>query len=64
MQRRSFSWIVRIRFGKEAMTDNARLGKAWERDLNGSMDGSSKSFAVVQREMGPASTVFGGGLYT
>ena len=47
------------------MADNGRWAKAdvWERELNGSMDGLPKSVAVMEREMGSASTVFGEGLF-
>ena len=64
MRRRPLGWIAWIRVGKEAMADNGHWAKteARERELNGSMHGSSKSVAVVQRELAPASTVFGAGL--
>ena len=63
MRRRPFGRIVRFRVGKEAMADNGRWAKAeaWEREVNGSIHGSSKSVAVVQRELASASTVFGAG---
>ena len=46
---------------RDAIPRAMLLAEAWERELNGSMDGSWKSMAIDQREMESASTVFGEG---